>query len=74
MTLPHYHTRPGDWLTVACAALEFGVPHELLEKAIQVGDVPVAVACGARVVQRSEVQAWALMLKIQMRECDKCGE
>lgn len=74
MTAANYPTHPGDWLTVGRAAFENSLPVELLDEAIQAGDVPVSVACGARVVRRPDVQAWALMLNAQARERAQCDD
>ena len=72
MTYPNQF--PGEWLTVDRGAYEARVSVELLEEAIQSGAVPVYMAAGARIVKRSEVQAWVQMFKASLRECAGCGE
>lgn len=72
MTYAPTQRRSDDWLTIDRAAIENALPIELLDKAIDDGDVPASVACGARVVRRYEAQAWALLVKAQAREHAVC--
>lgn len=63
---------PDDWLTLDRGAIESAVPVSLLAEAIEAGDVPIKVTCGTFVVQRAEVQAWALSLRAEAREYVAC--
>lgn len=65
-------TAPGEWLTIERAIIETQLPLELLESAIQAGELPARRVCGARVVRRSEAHALALRIKYQARECEAC--
>lgn len=65
----HTHS---DLLTLERAAEDVHASPEAIEAAIHDGELNCRMVCGAVVIRRAELHAWANGKRIALMECDSC--